>query len=289
MPKGPGVGSYTSAGNISLQAYGDAIRALTKTSAASNGACALVSQSLSASAAWSVTLCATWMGQPGGTFPEIGCVITNGNTVGTSVAHGLTIFVNGTTSGQGFGTFWQAGFTVGGARTGAQDNLTDVYAPYMFGTGRLHMRLLNDGVNLHSQLSSDGFNWQDWYTIATPFSPTFYGFYLGNTEASSTGSYVQAVVYENLLNQSITQATVTACTGSGVAVEVTVANTGAFQAGDLVAVHGMAGNTAANTSTGAGPGGSILVTAINSTTQMTLNATGNGTWTSGGTITLLSR
>ena len=56
-----------------------------------------------------------------------------------------------------------------------------------------------------------------------------------------------------------------------------------------MAIHGVGGNTATNTGTGAGTAGVAIVSAVGATTITLLGTTGNGTYTSGGTVTLTSR
>ena len=109
----------------------------------------------------------------------------------------------------------------------------------------------------------------------------------------SNEAFGRALVFENTLTTPL-QLTVTGATGNGVPVVVTVASTTGVLLGDYVAVHGMAGNTAANCSTGGNTDGltgsstGLIVAAITSTT-LTFLMNGNGTWTSGGTVTLISR
>lgn len=289
MSKPAAASSYTVVGNVNLTQLGDAIRAVRLNNNATSCDVAVIPTSLSSSGTWAVSLTCVWMANLGATFPMIGVCVTNGVTSGSSVGYAMFMYSNGAgpTTGQLGGLF--AEFTVGGARIGSQINSVVVLYHLLTSAGRLHMRLLNDGTILHAQVSPDHYHWQDWTSVASPISPTNYGFLMG-TEETTGSSWSQATIFENSLTTSLTQATVTGATGSGVPVMVTVASTAGFLAGDLVSVHGMVGNTAANTTSGNGPFSSgIIVTAINNSTQMTLNATGNGTWTSGGIITLLSR
>ena len=165
----------------------------------------------------------------------------------------------------------------------------------------MHMRILNDGVCAHFQVSPEGLNWIDSGTSlnggTAPALPTsglaYYGFALGN-DINGNLSYNQALIYQNKLSIPA-QYTITAATGNATPVVLTIGSH-SITPGDLVSVHGMVGNTAAN-NTGFGVGTNIgasgaasIVTAVNSSTTITIGAiTGNGTWTSGGTVTLLSR
>jgi hypothetical protein len=289
LPKPAAAASYTTVGNLSLAQYGDSIRAINTGNTQTNGAAvALLSGSLSNTATWVVTLTASMQLLTNSSYPAFGVCVANGTTINSSTFWAHLVYGND-----------QLGIHViestmgSGSRINAYGEVANAYIFFAIpaGTGRLHFRLLCDGTNLHCQHSTDGFQWQDWTTFACPSGLTDYGFFLG-CEDSGGNSWGQATIYENeLTTLTVAQQTVTACTGSGVAVTVTVGSVLGFQAGDWVAVQGMSGNTAANTTTGGGyPNSAQLVTAVDyGTEQLTLNVTGNGTWTSGGVITLLSR
>lgn len=281
--------SYTAVGNLALTQKGDAIKAMNTSNAVSNGACAmLASGSLGAAAAWAVTLKAAWNPLFGQTYPEIGVAVSAGVVLATSVARALAVYGNGSTMGA-----HQLIFAIGGTRTTVNNEAGVAGNPLGGGTGRLHLRLVNDGVNLHYQMGNMGAggSYQDWWTEACPAGLDHYGFLLGNEFSGAGNSYNQALIFENQL-ATPTQQAVTGSTGAGVTLVLTVADDSGFDPGDIVAVHNMVGNTAGNTGVGAGPfNGGGLITAIDRVNhKLTFGlVTGNGTWTSGGTITNLTR
>ena len=285
LPEPPAVGSYTTAGNIGLTQFADAIRVLATSNAASNGACALVaSGALGSAAAWTVTLVASYAASFYVASPEIGVCVTNGTTVGTSTGTTLLMYTS-ITATNGLNGFEVDLFTVGGARSSTPYSQASVNE-FLFGTGRLHLRLLADGTNMHCQGSSDGFNWIDIYTSATPSGMTNYGFFIGLV-APSGSAYGQGVVYSNQLGTP-TQYSVTGVTNGSPGSLTIGAHT--IVPGDLVSVHGVGGSTGVNSGTGGGSlAGGAIVSAVTGTTITLAGTTFAGAYTSGGTVTLLSR
>src|SRR6202042_1697144 len=106
-------------------------------------------------------------------------------------------------------------------------------------------------------------------TAASPSSLTDYGFMLGNPFGASA-SYGQAWILENSV-KVVSQLTVTGATNATPIVVTTSANHG-LTSGDLVAVHGVGGNTAANTGTGVG--GLLGVAIANVVTPTTFQLVG---------------
>ena len=197
----------------------------------------------------------------------------------------MAVFGNAGTVG-----FHQLVFAIGAARSSVANEQT---VPVAYGSNRIHLRLLNDGTELHYQYSNMGAGgpWEDWYSELSPSGLDHYGFLFGN-EYNAGNSYNQAIVFENNLSTALTRQSVTGATGNGVTVVVTVAVVSGFDVGDTVSVHGMVGNTTANTTNGNGAfAGGNLVTAIDRVNnKLTFGGvTGNGAWTSGGVITNLSK
>jgi hypothetical protein len=292
MPSTVTAAQYTTVGNLNLVQYADSIRAIS-TSQTSIANCALTQQnigsagypaSLAANVSWKITLTASF-NYPLVTYGEVGVMVSNGITSGTSVAYGIWF----SSWGANAPYVLQGEFTVGGNRVGtpSQNNVFNM----LYGTGKFHFRLLNDGYasHLHYQSSSDGFNWYDFLSIATPAPTngfTYYGFFIGDEYSGGQG-HCMALIHSN--NLSIpTQYSVTSATGSSVPVVLTIGSH-IIQPGDIVSVIGMLGNTAANCGYGAGSfAGGLIVTAISSTTITLGTVTGNGTWSSGGVVVLLS-
>ena len=285
MPAGVTAGSYTTVGSINLVQYADAVRATTYSNS-TNSAVALASQSLGQTASWAVTLVATHnFLQYVSAGPCVGICVATGVASGSSVARALYPYIN-----QGGVGVEASGFTLGSNRTTLYSPATSFsantteFGPYLGGTGRIHLRLLNDGSVLHYQFSTDGFHWMDFFSESTATSYSYYGFTLGTTNSGS--SYAQALIYENTTSTP-TQYTVTGATNASPSV-ITI-GTHSLQPGDVVSVHGSVGNTGINTASGNGSlGGGNLVTAVGATT-ITTTANGNGAWSSGGVVTLLSR
>jgi hypothetical protein len=291
MPAPAAASSYTVAGpataNLSLTQWADTIR-VTSISNSGVGCVAVAANSnLGATQSWGVTLVATLNPFQNATNgSEFGIALTNGTTSGTSTGrvfdfiHGIT----GNTTNIGFEI---DSFTVGTGRSGSGITSSLGYPLFIGGTGRIHMRALADGANIHYQISTDGFHWMDVYSEATPSGFTNYGFMLGydNTGANS-GSYAQALVYENNVITP-TQYNITAATNGSPSV-ITI-GTHSIQAGDVVSIHGVVGATGLNTGTGSGSlAGGVIVTAITSTTISTTVNT-PGVWSSGGVVTIISR
>lgn len=284
MPKPPLASAYTAAGSVAAYQIGDTVRMINTLD--NTPGCMLATGSLPQSSPWVVTLCATPIFTLSATFPDIAVVVANGVTSGSSQAWGVAMYSSAGPGAHGFNS------VIGTATRNSLYYENGTSAVLVGGTGRLNFRLLNDGTGMYFQYSSDGFHYHPAYCLATPSGLTNYGVWLGLEGQATGSSWMQALVYENnLTTLTIGQQTVTACTGNAVPVKVTIASTTGFQVGDRVSVHGMVGNTAANSSTNSGTvtSFSVIITTINSSTQMTLNVTGNGTWSSGGVITLLSR
>jgi hypothetical protein len=211
---------------------------------------------------------------------EMGVCVADGLT-GSNTAYGISYWTNSTNNTFGM---YQVNFSVGAARITANNILAGQ------NVSLLRFRLLNDGTNLHFQVSyQDGFHWQDQYCIASPIV-SYYGFYMGET--SSGQSWCQALIYENNLT-AITTAQV-AITGATFATPIVITAVGHnFKNGDLVAVHGVGGNTAANSGTsvtGQGVNYSAWpIQVLSSSTFSLVGSVGNAAYTSGGNATLVGR
>lgn len=279
LPAGASASSYTIVGSISLIQLGSTVRAATLSNSSLSAVC-LIPSTLSQTASWGVTLVFNLnFDQFVASGPILGVIVTNGTSSGTSVARALYPYQN--SNGMGIEA---AQFTLGASRTTLYSPGTQQTIAWI-NTGRVHLRLLADGSNLHYQVSSDGFHWVDHFTEATATNYTNYGFVLGTTFTGNS-SWAQALIYENNLFTP-TQYSITGATNASPSV-ITI-GTHSIYPGDVVAIHGSLGNTSINTGTGNGSlAGGVIVTATTSTT-ITTTANGNGTWTSGGVVTLLSR
>ena len=277
--------SYTT-NNISLSQYADTIRAVV-TNTAVDIYCALVPNSnLGATKIWTVNLTASWIPYQGtttSTAPDIAVVVTNGTTPGTSTGVGMV--GNGAGGDVVFQWFGWNAFTVG---TSTKTEVNDEFSSSIpaAGTGKLHMRLLNDGYACHYQISNDGQNWLSWYSNASPSGMTDYGFALGSDSGSGT-SYSIALIYSNGVGTPIQYS----CTGATNAnPSVLTIGAHSIQVGDLVSVHGVSSTGTINTPITAEnfTAGAAIVSAVTGTT-ISVSASGTITYSAGGTVTLLTR
>lgn len=290
-PAPPTAASYTVVGNFALAQMGDALRATMFASTASVGAAALIaSASLGATSTWIVELAFMMTGLESQTYPEAGPCVSNGTVAGTSVVRDVDYFGNGANYG-----IQQETFTLNGAQLTLNAQILGVGATTIGDPSTLmRMRLLNDATHLHYQRSSDGIFWFDVYTEVSPTGLTNYGFHLG-LPIGSAEAFVNVMVYKNaLLSLSVAQATITGATNA-TPIVVTTSAPHNFLSGDFVAIHGVGGNTAANTATGvtsstiAAITSSFLIHVLSPTTFELVGRAGNGAYTSGGVATLTSR
>lgn len=288
LPAPAAATSYTTVGNISLSQNADTIRALCTSNASSQSGAGLISQTLSSSSPWSITLvfAANLAIVTNGADGTIGVIVTNGTVNGTSTCYGIWLITSNASPGLGWISSAQSGgtSTLGGTYTGAPSINYSGSVICPIGTGKVHFRLLADGTNLHYQYSQDGFQWADVASVATPSGLTDYGFTLGNY-GGAVGGYSQALIFENAYNSAPLQYTITNNTAANPSV-VTI-GTHTIQAGDIVAIHGATTNLNSGTGNLALAGG-WLVTAIGSTT-ITVSVTSTPAAGSAGTVTLLSR
>lgn len=275
--------NYATVGNITLNQYADTIAATLFANGNSVGNVALTPGSLGSSAAWVVELAATVSAPYNTTYPVIGVCVANGITSGTSNAWGISYW-----SSSGAWGLQQEQIGVGNLARITDNNQVASMSQFLWGgDGLIRLRLLADGTNLHYQVSNDGYWWWDWYTAATPSSLTYYGFYLGNDSNSSAG-FSRSLVFKNQ-SRPLTQISVTGATNANPIVITTNGAHGLLD-GDSVAIHGVGGNTNANTSTGSGwTAGSAFVHVTGANTFQLVGISGNAGYTSGGTVTLVSR
>ena len=283
----PGVGGLTIYGNLGVRSLGGNVFIVSRTSAAIGDASALLTTaSLSNSAVWKVTLIAS-IHSPIIAYPALGVAVSSGVTVGTSHMYSMDWWTTGTVPG-----FHVQDSAVAGGRYNVYYEYSNTRV-FQGGTSRLHLRILNDKTLTHFMWSADGVLWQEHGALAA-INADHYGLTMGEDYSAGT-SFSHAIIYGLWTDNSVTQQNITGATGSGVPIQLTMASTSGFKAGDLVSVSGMAGNTAANCTASVYSTSSLIVKSIDSSTQLTLAAnsntalTGNGTWTSGGVITLLSR
>ena len=272
--------SYVLCGtSVSLVPYGDTLR-FTCGDFSSNSVQALVpSSQLSNTGSWAVTGVASWMPAFGQDYPGIDVCVAGGTTVGSSTTYGMGVAVNGA------GVYYHVEyFTVGGSRSSLIAEASGAPIITMFGNGKVRFRLVNDTVNLHYQISNDGFNWSDWWTGTCPTGLTHYGVMMGSSGGSV--DYGKSLIHSLRLTTPITY-NITGATNASPSV-ITI-GPHSIVPGDIVAIQRSAGNTGINTSTGQGDlAAGVLVKSVTATT-ITTTANGNGTWTSGGIVTLLTR
>jgi hypothetical protein len=226
-----------------------------------------------------------------GSNPTVAVMVATGTTIGATAYS-----TSWNTSGTGAPFTVAEELTLNANGWGRTTTIADFQGwNQLYGTSRVHMRLLNDGMFLHLQYSANGFDWSDWNAQLSPENFSWYGFWIGSETNIGSNAWVEVVVSTQTLAIP-QQYAVTASTGAGVPVVVTI-GPHTILPGDMVSVYGMTGNTAANSSVPPGSyTGCTLVTAVTATT-ITLGQqangggtiTGNGTWTGGGTITLLTR
>lgn len=285
-PAAPAAASFTTVGNIALTQVADVIRACTTANTTSQSNCALIAQSLPVGTPWKVTLTAMFTGTNTDSYPEIGVVVTNGTVNATSVGYSLASVASNGTVG-----IHQEEITVGGALRVNVNHESFTPAHLQAGDGLIHMRLLNDGVDLYFQTSPDGYHWQTWWAMATPAGLTDYGFYIGN-DFNSGSAECQALILECQYSTNVQQAAVTNASNTTPIVYTAAGHP--FISGDYISVHGTTGNTNANTGTGApvpGTAGSSQYSiAVNSSSQFQANGiAGNGVFAGTVTATLLGR
>jgi hypothetical protein len=308
-PAGPPASDYTVVGPLALYQYADAIRAVVTNTQAGGGtsgsAVALTQQNLGsggfptdldATTIWAIELGATFTATTSANFPEIGVVVMNGTTAGVSTGWAIS-FITTTTNM----ILNVSELTADGDRV--SNPYSTATAGNFFGTttGRLHLRLVNDGAVLHYQQSADGDNWNDAFAQVSPTGMTWYGFNMA-TEVGGNSQYGQAFVSSNSVSIPNTYVA-TNVTGDAVPVQISFATpslpTLTPVVGDVVAVQNVTGNTNANSAnSGSFVGGSgWMVSAVSSaagTTTISITdghtaIIGNNPWTGGGNVTLLSR
>lgn len=159
---------------------------------------------------------------------------------------------------------------------------------YMFGRD-FGMRLLNDGALLLAQFSlNGGATWQNSYATTAPSGLTNFGWCTGSL-AGDAETYTSVLLKQlSAKTSGITQMTVTGATGNGVTIVLSGTVPASWRTGDQVTVHGMLGNTGGNSGSGV-TSAAPWVIQVGSGTVTLLGSTGNGTWTSGGVVTLIGR
>lgn len=283
----PKAADYTTTGNIALVDLADAIAARVYTNTIGNANTALKSGSLGASSTWIVNLAFSHSFVLNQTYPEMGVVVSTGTTT-SDTAYALCTYGNASAAR----SIAQVRFhpAVGGARLAVNGQYTS-----QFGDSVLQFRLLNDGTNLHYQVCYDplGYFWTDHFCEASPSSLAYYGFFLGEDYNVSGSAWCQGLVYRNDLTAlTVAQKSITGATNASPIV-CTVADTSDIKTGDLVAVHGVGGNTNANSGTGIAATGTNNfawpIQVLSGTTFSLIGSSGNAGYTSGGTATLVGR
>lgn len=276
--------SYSTFGNLFLNQYADSLRATLSHNVNNAAGSGLVSSgSLGAGSTWMVTFAGSVNTPASQSFPEMGVAIFDGNTSGTSNLYAIIVYGNG-----GSYNIHQEKSTLAGGRISTNNEVQ--INPTSMGSGRLiNLRILNDGTNTHYQHSSDGMNWWDLFTETAHSGIVYYGFVMGGNGGSSNGLAVGNVYKNAVKSLTVAQATIIDATNaSPIVVQTSAAHN--FQDGDVVANHGVGGNTNANNGTGSGPlAGGWQIEVVDSTHFKLIGSSGNAAYTSGGTATLLSR
>lgn len=286
VPKGPVVGSYTLSGSIGLTQYADSILAQIANPVANINSCALVAGSLPQSSSWTVTLAAAVMIPPS-TFPGFGLCVSNGTTSGVSEIWLIHVFGNGNSSVE----LEAITATVGGNFISSLTSFGTLLPNLIGNTNCLHFRILNDGNVMHIQYGN-GQNWLDMYTLLSPSGLTNYGFSFGSG-SNAANACAMASVFENTLGAlTVPQASLSGASPSGASTVFTTTTPHNLQTGDFVSIFGVLGLAGANTNAAPGAGfrsdaTTIIVTGASTFTLPGVTTT--GTYTSGGTVTCISR
>ncbi len=292
----------TVAGSITTPSYyADSFRVANTANTTSSWGAVLNAGTLTSTNIWMVTLTASFQWQAPQTYIEIGPVICNGTTVGTSLCYSLLEYGN-----TGLIGFQYTIDLLAGAHQSGAVSFGTGFASLGGGDGLIHLRLLNDGLYTHWESSPDGYGWEDHYAQATPSGVAQYGLLIGNESASGSAGWSMANVYQATLIQSASF-TFPPCTISAASnttpIVIVVPSSCKVLPGDLVAVNGVTGNAHANTGTCSGgvciaatssAGDYLISTTASADAGTTINVTllnsaGNGAYTGGGTLTILSR
>jgi len=262
--------------NVLLATCGD--------TATNNSKTALISASLPQATPWFVDFACNdatyvWNVQ----YPEVGVCVATGTTSGDT-AYAMERYWNGTSYGWHMETFHPSSTRISINNEQSSTGLG-------LDMGILRFRLINDGSILHYQFGADGYFWTDWYSASTPASLAYYGFMMGNGAGSGGTGQGSALVYRNKYSTTLNvpQVSVSNATNASPIVITTSSNHNLLT-GDLVAIHGVGGNTNANSGSGNNNSGNFTINVLTLTTFQLLNTTGNGTYTAAtGTVTCISR
>lgn len=285
MPAPPAFSNFTTVGSVGISQYADSIRITKQNNDNTIGGAFASSGTLGTTQSWSITMVSQVQMFFNQTFPSFGVAVSNGVVSGTSQSWAACVYQNANIGFHGINDT----LGTGTRNTSAFNELAGYLSPFILGTGRLHFRLLNDGGScLHMQIGPDNFHWQDIFSFSTPSGLNHYGFVLG-TDSGSTVSYGQAIVHQ-CTQTSPVQFTVTNVTTASPCVFTIGAHS--ILVGELVSIHGVNGTgTTPNTGNGSVNGigaNSTQVTAVTATT-ITTGQNYTGTYSSGGTVTLLTR
>jgi hypothetical protein len=280
----PAIGAFTVVGNMGLAQVGSAVRAQMTSDVNSESPCALIaSGGLGAAQSWIVQGAASLSSFAAEQFPEVGFGASNGVASGVSQMRVIARFADAASVG-----VHQEVLLVGtGVRVSSNAETTGP-ATSSGEASMLRMRLLADGVTLHYQYSQDGLTWWDLFTEATPAGFTNYGFALGNgfTGGDAIG---QATIFE-LVKKAPQQVAVSGATNT-TPIVLQTATPHNCNPGDFVSIHGVTGNGNANTPNVGGVWNSAIaiVVPVDATHLTLVSTAGNGAYTGGGTLTLVSR
>lgn len=290
--------TFTLIGTLSGYAYGDALKlvayGVNGGTSGTLGNCALTPGTLTGSSAWAVQVVGTTLQQiasGGSSGAGMGVCLMTGTTSGTST--GVVNYVFGANSGAS-NIGWETDtLTLGTTtRTVIRSLQNAAGTQIAVGTGLLHMRLLNDGSQLHSQFSNDGFWWQDYVSTTSISGLTQYGVFCSEDASPSVTDPFGECFADEVLLSTPQQYTISAVTTASPSVFTIGSNT--LQVGDYVSISGAAGvsiNSCASHGTiNDSLGCATVITAQSATTITTRVNVTAGTYTpNSGVVTLLSR
>jgi hypothetical protein len=277
----PALSGYTAYGtNACARTEGDVILAdISPNDAAftaTNIAAFLQPASLPASTPWIVEFAGTVSPQATWSTCNVaaGMVVSNGNTLGSSLCYAAHCFLGGTNSGFGFSTF-----TLNGA---VQTSYGTIPLQMQCGYNLVRLRILNDGTYLNGQFSLDGRHWAQMDTgssIVGSATFSYFGFFVGNPLGNNYHDLASYVLRNRISALNVPQTAITAV-GSSANPLVASASHG-LRTGDLVNINGVGGATGVN--------GQQLRVVVADANSFYVNVGAPGAYTSGGTVTCASR
>lgn len=223
-----------------------------------------------------------------------GIVVCSGTTAGVSQGWDLYMYCGSNGANSGYSV---DNIVLDGGTTGANPHtVTNSTIP-----DAIRVRFLSDGVNLHPQVAYQDTN--HWFDVSicipVPANLDHYGLFMGISVVGATSLGASALCYRNdLTTLTVPQATVTNVSAANPGV-VTTQNPHGLQSGDVVSIHGVVGtagfaaliNTGTAISLGVATSYGWVIKVLSPTTFQCQgsNTSTSGVYSSGGTVTLLSR